>query len=81
MTGKPTRYRQMKTGEIIQATDEYIPVRTPNVFIPVAEVSIGQPLYACNEKYYRRPIEPEQEADAAITEFYKDRNRYPAEEK
>lgn len=51
------KYRQLKTGEIIKSGDEYISVFSVGNYIPVAECTIGKELLACNEKYYRRPME------------------------
>jgi len=55
------RYRQMKAGEIVEPTDEYISYHTPSVYGKVADVTVGQRLLECNVKYYRRPMKDEQQ--------------------
>lgn len=52
------KYRLLKAGEIILATDEYVPaLYTHNKrWIPVVEGAVGQELLECNVGYYRRKI-------------------------
>lgn len=50
------KYRQLKTGEVVEKTDEYISVYAPKVFITVKDCTVGQNILECNAKYYRRPI-------------------------
>lgn len=54
------KYRKIKSGEIIESTDDYISFHdlTQSHYIPVCDHSVGQTMLECNAKYYRRPISP-----------------------
>ena len=52
------RYRSLKAGEIVEATDEYMSFfGNPGAYSPVARCTVGQAILDCNTPYYRRPIQ------------------------
>jgi hypothetical protein len=59
------RYRGLKCGEVVEATDEYQSVFSQGTFIPVSECTIGQQLLDCNVPYYRRPLKAAEDCQTA----------------